>query len=937
MKQKITLTLSLILVTFLIFWACQDDELPEPTAGVSNKITFAQVNSDSVSYRVIELNISINNTTEETITEHGICYGTNANPTLEGDKIQQGSLNGNTYSCSIENLEPNTTYHVRAYLKFREATAYSDDVTIKTDALKTPEVESVGLSFVSGVSLQVEGQINDYGGDTVVTTGIYWSFSENPTSSDSLVHATKQNDTFSALIENIITDSVYYIKPFTTNAAGTGYGTELEFNPGQLPVLTTSTVSGIYETGATCGGSITSGGGSAVTARGVCYSTNENPSLADDYTEDGSGTGTFTSTLSNLNPATVYYVRAYATNSTGTSYGNQQEFSTTGLPVLTTTAVSNVTSTTATTGGNISDDGGYTITARGVCWSTSTEPTLADSYTEDGTGTGSYTSNLTDLTINTTYYVRAYATNINGTMYGSEVSFNTNNGLPQVTTASVSDITANTATCGGNVTDDGGFAVTLRGVCWSINPNPIISDNLTADGSGTGTFTSTLDNLNTATVYYVRAYATNSNGTSYGNEQEFATTGLPVLTTTEVSNINATTATSGGSISDDGGSSITARGVCWSASANPTISDNITSDGAGTGNFSSNLSSLDINTTYYVRSYATNANGTSYGNELSFTTKDGIPVFTTNEITDITAISATSGGTITDNGGFSVTARGVCWSTSQNPTISDSYTTDGSGIGAFASNLTGLVEWSTYYVRSYVTNDIGLTYYGNEFSFMAYNTNEYVFDYDGNVYGIVQIGNQIWMAANLKTTHYADGTAISLVTDNTVWADLVDNNTDDAYCYYNNNSSGEADTYGALYTWAAAMNGAASSTANPSGIQGACPDGWHLPSDAEWTEMDNFIASDGHSDQEGATLKSTTGWNSDGNGTNIYGFDALPGGIRLRDTGSFFGEGDIIYYLSSTETDSELIYHRNLSYTNSVLGRGNYYKSGGFYIRCIKD
>ena len=114
-------------------------------------------------------------------------------------------------------------------------------------------------------------------------------------------------------------------------------------------------------------------------------------------------------------------------------------------------------------------------------------------------------------------------------------------------------------------------------------------------------------------------------------------------------------------------------------------------------------------------------------------------------------------------------------------------------------------------------------------------------DYDGNFYQTVQIGNQVWMTENLKVTHYADGTTIPLVTDNTAWGNLDDNNTDKAYCYYNNDANGEGDIYGTLYTWAAAMNGASSSSANPSGVQGVCPTGWHLPSNAEWTELTDYL------------------------------------------------------------------------------------------------
>jgi len=179
-----------------------------------------------------------------------------------------------------------------------------------------------------------------------------------------------------------------------------------------LPTLTTEAVSDITETTATSGGNITDDGGSDITARGVCYSTSPNPTIDDNTTNDGTGTGTFTS---NLTGNTTYYVRAYATNSEGTAYGDEVQFTTlavtTTVPTLTTEAVSDITETTATTGGNITDDGGSDITARGVCYSTSPNPTIDDNTTNDGTGTGTFTSNLTGLTPNTTYYVRAYATN----------------------------------------------------------------------------------------------------------------------------------------------------------------------------------------------------------------------------------------------------------------------------------------------------------------------------------------------------------------------------------------------------------------------------------------------------------------------------------------------------------------------------------------------
>ena len=200
----------------------------------------------------------------------------------------------------------------------------------------------------------------------------------------------------------------------------------------------------------------------------------------------------------------------------------------------------------------------------------------------------------------------------------------TGNTYPTLTSTAASSITSTTVSSGGNITSDGGATVTARGVCWSTSANPTLASGLyTSNGTGTGSFTSSISGLEALTTYYVRAYATNSLGTAYGNQVSFTTAAPipPTLYTTAVSSITSTTASSGGNITSDGGATVTARGVCWSTSANPTIANSITNDGSGTGTFSSSITGLTINTTYYyVRAYATNSAGTAYGNSISFTT-----------------------------------------------------------------------------------------------------------------------------------------------------------------------------------------------------------------------------------------------------------------------------------------------------------------------------
>ncbi len=292
-------------------------------------------------------------------------------------------------------------------------------------------------------------------------------------------------------------------------------------------------------------------------------------------------------------------------------------------PELTTDQVTEIGPTTAVAGGDVTSDGHADIMVRGVCWDTRKSPDIEDERTTDGYGTGKFTSNVTGLLPNTTYFLRAYAVNSEGASYGNQVTFTTSlYAPPELTTRAVTRITQTTARSGGDITSDGGIPITERGVCWSnIKPLPDKGDSKTLDGEGSGGFESNLSGLTGNTTYYLRAYATNDQGTGYGAAVQFKTGALPPTVTTSVINpTSPSTASGGGQVTGDGGSQVTARGICWNTSANPTIANSHTTDGAGIGPFESNIGSLTSNTTYHVRAYATNAAGTSYGADREFTT-----------------------------------------------------------------------------------------------------------------------------------------------------------------------------------------------------------------------------------------------------------------------------------------------------------------------------
>ncbi|MCP4113245.1 MAG: hypothetical protein GY749_48240, partial [Desulfobacteraceae bacterium] len=661
--------------------------------------------------------------------------------TTSGAYTQSVTVTGNdTEYAVVSGLTPDTTY----YFALRSFTGphtnngnivyseYTDEVSAATPVAYPPIVTTALISETSASEAAGGGEVTDYGYSAITARGVCWNTSANPDITDNYLGITDDNTNafsgdFTSKLTGLTPVTQYFVKAYAVNGKGTSYGKEVEFTtPPDVPSVVTEEVTSVTSYTAESGGEVISDGGAPVTAKGVCWSTlfiDNSIELEDLYhTEDGSGTGSFTSSISDLEPGKLYFLRSYAVNSAGTAYGNQFFFDTPAVkPTVETADAASVTETGVSAGGTVTSDGGATVTARGLCWSTSviddTTKLEEIDHTEDGSGTGSFTSSITGLNPNTTYHIRAYATNIKGTSFGSDKSFKTKTDNPKVETGSAGNVTATEASCSGNVVSDGGAPVTARGVCWSVYENPTIEDAYTADGSGTGNFTSSITGLTPDTTYYVRAYASNIEKTGYGNQVTFKTDPVvPSVTTEKASSVSKTGALSGGNVVSDGGTPVTARGVCWSVYENPTIKDAYISGGSGTGSFTSSISGLNSGTTYYIRAYATNSRGTAYGQNESFTTKSGMPELTTSAVPEsaVTETSASCGGKIISDGGYPVTARGVCWNTAEAPTIEDNYTTSGSGTGEFESLISGLTPMTTYYTRAYATNSQGTAYGQNE-------------------------------------------------------------------------------------------------------------------------------------------------------------------------------------------------------------------------------
>ena len=562
------------------------------------------------------------------VTARGICWSTSPNPTVSNSTTNNGTGTG-AFTSNISGLLGSTVYYVRSYAVNTTGIAYGNQVTFTTPVPTTPSLTTTAFSSITSVSVATGGSIVNNGGALVTARGVVWDTLTNPLVTKNRSINGSTNDIFPDTIRGLAGSRLYYVRSYATNSAGTAYGNELNFTTltPVVPTVTINPIDLITNISARSGGAITSDGGAAILSKGIVWSTFPNPTISNSKTTDGSGLAPFTSQLTGLFGDSIYYVRAYATNATGTGYSSQLNFTATTavLATITTTPITSITFNSAISGGNVTANGGGVISARGVVWNIATMPTVSlSTKTTDGSGTGVFSSSLTSLTPpGTTYYVRSYVTNNVGTAYGNEITFTTLAVAPTVVTKPVTAITSTSATSGGTITLTGGALHSEKGVVYGTATNPTILNTKLVDNTVGLDWVSNIIGLTGNTKYYVRAYATNVIGTSYGVLDSFTTSPIiPTLTTTIVTAITQISSVSGGNISSNGGSAILARGIVWSKTVNPVLGtpSSTSTDGAtATGAFTSNVTNISSGITYYVRAYATNAIGTAYGNQQIFT------------------------------------------------------------------------------------------------------------------------------------------------------------------------------------------------------------------------------------------------------------------------------------------------------------------------------
>jgi len=709
--------------------------------------------------------------------------------------------------------------------------------------------------------------------------------------------------------------------------------------PTDLAYLPTVSVVSLSRTGTTVSmtSNVLSDGGAAVTERGVCWGTTQHPTTSSTHkVATGTGLGAF-SVSEDFTPGTTYYIRAYAINSEGTAYGGEITFV---MPVPYVLPTVNT---------------GSQFIAFTEGFEGSTLPSSWMTIDDDGDGYNWYQSSENPHSGS-------------GHAASSSFFFIDDEHDPSLTPRNyliTPDITIPTGISPNLIFWYNGYS------------DPFLVKVGNAGASTVGDFNTQVFTA-TATPEYVQANVDLSSYVGQTIRLAFVhiTGGNYLLSIDDivvgeagaiVSDVTATTALCGGYVTDDGGATVTARGVCWSTSQNPTISDSHTTDGTGTGSFTSNITGLNGLTKYYVRAYATNSVGTTYGNQVSFTTTEALPVVTTSAVSNITldnsTINATCGGNVTDEGASAVTARGVCWSTSSNPTTAGSHTTDGNGLGSFTSTITGLTSGTTYYVRAYATSSAG-TVYGNQVSFAipvvdakSCTSAPVVSDHEGNMYATVQIGEQCWMRENLRTTTSPKTGTYIVNTANKTGSQISSSlGSKVAHWYMNDSTTYAPKGYGLLYNWCAAMDTANSTNymevPTPSYVngnttyfsfsvtgnhRGICPAGWHMPSLQEWnTIINNYSAGKlaGGNDWMSSTATTAPG-NYSYEDRNTTGFTAYPAGYFNNYN---FQNNNETYFWSTWEMNSGADARTmKLYYSTNSPNLATQEKNKGMSVRCIKD
>jgi hypothetical protein len=729
---------------------------------------------------------------------------------IDGEKIVTDNTSTQTITWTVSQAAQTVPVTYRFY-SYAEATTGTggpgdgtgNDITVNgtvSDSGNPPTVTTGTSGSVTNNSALVSGNnVTADGGLTITERGVVFGTSVDPTTANGKATTTGTTGSYDTSITGLLGGTFYHARAFATNSAGTSYGSGITFTTeaALAPSVTTGTAGSVTGGGATISGNnVTSDGAAIITERGIVYATTSNPTIANSKLVVAGTTGAFDGNLVGLSPETPFYARAFATNSVGTTYGDEVTFTTLAIsaPTVVTGTAGSIATTTATIStNNVTSDGGSPITERGVVYSTTVFPTTASTKLTSAGTTGTFNSSLTGLTAGTVYYLRAYATNAFGTSYGAQIGFATNFASVTKTfqegtssyvgtedthlsneatgtnfgTATILDIdgegpiahgiirftnivgsgasqipsgsTVSAATLRFNVENSGTTlnvhrmltAWTENTSTWNTLGSGIQANNTEAATTVLGTFaspssgsTTTASGLQSAVQAWVNGDAnhgfailpTGTNGVGLYSSEWTTTAQRPLLSVTYTPASPAVilpptvvTGTAGSltpsgatitanNVTSAGGGTITERGVVFSSSQNPTTASSKVAVAGTTGAFDASLTGLSANTLYYARAFATNSAGTDYGSQISFTTTMAGGTIALGG--SVTARSATYGSASTA-ASFTVSGTGLTGDLTVTPPAGfETSLNEGSGYGATTLiTASGTLASTTVYVR----------------------------------------------------------------------------------------------------------------------------------------------------------------------------------------------------------------------------------------------
>jgi len=665
--------------------------------------------------------VNANNSSTTVTFEYGptASYGT----TVTADQSPVSGTTNTAVSKAITGLAPNATYHYRVVGQNGAGTSNGADMTFTTSAA-APTVTTGAASAISTTGATLNGTVNANNSSTTVTFeyGLTTSYGTTVTADQSPVTGTS-NTAVSKAITGLTPNTTYHYRAVGQNGGGTTNGADMTFTTSAAaPTVTTNAASGLGSTGATLNGTVNANNASTTVTFEYGLTTSYGTTVtADQSPVTGTANTAVSKAITGLTPNTTYHYRAVGQNTAGTSNGADMTFTTSAAaPTVTTGAASAISTTGATLNGTVNANNDSTTVTFEYGLTTSYGTTVtADQSPVTGTTDTAVSKAITGLTPNTTYHYRAVGQNGGGTTNGADMTFTTSAAAPTVTTNAASGVGTTGATLNGTVNaNNASTTLTFEYGLTASYGTTVTADQSPVTGTTNTAVSKAITGLTPNTTYHYRAVGQNTGGTTNGADMTF-TTGLaaPTVTTNAASGVSTTGATLNGTVNANNASTTVTFEYGLDTSYGTTVTaDQSPVSGTTDTAVSKAITGLTPNTTYHYRVVGQNGGGTTNGADMTFITTVVLPTVTTRAITNVTPTSAVSGGNVTDDGGGTVTARGVCWSTSTNPTIAGNKTTNGTGTGAFTSNITGLLENTTYYVRAYATNSAG-TAYGNQLSF----------------------------------------------------------------------------------------------------------------------------------------------------------------------------------------------------------------------------